>query len=104
MGAGRKTSTYDIDTGAAQLGFVERQRNLGENLGGVIFGTVFPLTLTAMRCACGSGQLHFVDRDSTQAAATRPMTNASMVLSSVCQGHTSAMCSILCRGKLPMLF
>ncbi|KAL0053072.1 hypothetical protein WJX82_000472 [Trebouxia sp. C0006] len=38
MGAGRKTSTYDIDTGAQQLGFVERQRNLGENLGGVIFG------------------------------------------------------------------
>lgn len=38
MGAGRRTSTYDIDTGAAQLGFVERQRNLGENLGGVIFG------------------------------------------------------------------
>ena len=38
MGAGRRTSTYDIDTGAQQLGFVERQRNLGENLGGVIFG------------------------------------------------------------------
>lgn len=42
MGAGRKTSTYDIDTGAHQLGFVERQRNLGENLGGVIFGTARP--------------------------------------------------------------
>ncbi|KAL3150536.1 hypothetical protein ABBQ32_000352 [Trebouxia sp. C0010 RCD-2024] len=38
MGAGRRTSTYDIDTGAQQLGFVERQRQLGENLGGVIFG------------------------------------------------------------------
>lgn len=38
MGAGRRTSTYDIDTGAQQLGFVERQRNLSENLGGVIFG------------------------------------------------------------------
>ena len=40
MGAGRRTSTYDIDTGAQQLGFVERQRNLGENLGGVIFGKI----------------------------------------------------------------
>ena len=103
MGAGRKTSTYDIDTGAAQLGFVERQRNLGENLGGVIFGIVFPLTVTALHRACGNGQLRFSICDVMQAAVTRPMMSAFMVSSSVCRGLTSVMCSTSCQGKLSML-
>lgn len=41
MGAGRKTSTYDVDTSAASVAsFEEAKRNLGETgkLGGVIFG------------------------------------------------------------------
>lgn len=44
MGAGRKTQTYDVDTGAenehARWRFESQQRLLGEALGGVIFGTV----------------------------------------------------------------
>ncbi len=44
MGAGRKTSTYDVDTGAqnehARWRFESQQRLLGDKLGGVIFGTV----------------------------------------------------------------
>ena len=43
MGAGRKTSTYDVDTKAesehAKWKFENEQRLLGEKLGGVIFGT-----------------------------------------------------------------
>ena len=42
MGAGRKTSTYDVDTKAesehAKWKFENEQRLLGEKLGGVIFG------------------------------------------------------------------
>ena len=42
MPAGRKTSTYDVDTGAenehARWKFESQQRLLGEKLGGVIFG------------------------------------------------------------------
>ena len=45
MGAGRKTSTYDVDTGAeaehARWRFESQQRLLGEKLGGVIFGNEF---------------------------------------------------------------
>ena len=44
MGAGRKTSTYDVDTGAqnehARWRFESQQRLLREKLGGVIFGIV----------------------------------------------------------------
>ena len=44
MGAGRKTSTYDVDTGAqnehARWRFESQQRLLGDKLGGVIFGRV----------------------------------------------------------------
>lgn len=40
MGAGRKTTTYDVDTSyqASLQSFNERQRNLGTQLYGVIFG------------------------------------------------------------------
>ena len=42
MGAGRKTSTYDVDTksSAGTPSFEEARRNLGEagKLGGVVFG------------------------------------------------------------------
>lgn len=41
MGAGRKTSTYDVDTkSSAHASIEEAKRNLGElgKLGGVIFG------------------------------------------------------------------
>ncbi|KAK9829602.1 hypothetical protein WJX72_006822 [[Myrmecia] bisecta] len=42
MGAGRKTSTYDVDSGASYAAdreaFEAKQRNLGDSLGGVIFG------------------------------------------------------------------
>ncbi|KAK9862680.1 hypothetical protein WJX84_000466 [Apatococcus fuscideae] len=38
MGAGRKTQTVQFDTGAAAYDFERCQRNLGEDLGGVIFG------------------------------------------------------------------
>lgn len=44
MGAGRKTSTYDVDTSAATVAsFEDAKRNLGETgkLGGVIFGALF---------------------------------------------------------------
>ena len=42
MGAGRKTSTYEVDTGAenehARWRFESQQRLLGEKLASVIFG------------------------------------------------------------------
>ncbi|KAK9845712.1 hypothetical protein WJX81_000252 [Elliptochloris bilobata] len=40
MGAGRKTQTYDVDSqgGHGQRNFEDNQRNLGDELGGCIFG------------------------------------------------------------------
>jgi hypothetical protein len=38
MGAGRKTSTYDVDTrNESNYRFEQQQKNLGTQLGGVIF-------------------------------------------------------------------
>lgn len=38
MGAGRKTSTYNYDSLGAQQYWEQTQRNLGDAMGGVIFG------------------------------------------------------------------
>ena len=50
MGAGRKTSTYEVDTGAgnehARWKFESQQRLLGEKLASVIFGTTLMLWFT----------------------------------------------------------
>lgn len=49
MGAGRKTSTYDVDTsiGPNIRSFEDRQRNLGSQLYGCIFGGAVFLVTTA---------------------------------------------------------
>lgn len=48
MGAGRKTFTYDADTRGAeqfnQAAFENSQRNLGEELGGCLFGMILAVT------------------------------------------------------------
>ena len=74
MGAGRRTSTYDIDTGAQQLGFVERQRNLGENLGGVIFGMRVLQNDTANTYTSSGNCIHLLF--SLQAVVTKRMMSA----------------------------
>lgn len=52
MGAGRKTVTYDVDTSyqAGIQNFEDRQRNLGSQLYGVIFGE--HALLQALCCTC----------------------------------------------------
>lgn len=95
MGAGRRTSTYDIDTGAQQLGFVERQRNLGENLGGVIFG--MPIYRTPLQ----PPSLFYLDQFALpiQVVVTKRTMNASAASSLGYLGPISVMCNILFRGK-----
>ena len=53
MGAGRKTSTYDVDTRAGEVrSFEDLQRKLTEELGGCIFGA--SPRLAASVCAANS--------------------------------------------------
>ena len=60
MGAGRKTVTYDADTGAQdqyqQFRFENSQRNLAEELGGCIFGE----STCSMAGTSAPGKLHIV--------------------------------------------
>ena len=51
MGAGRKTSTYDVDTRAGEVrSFEDLQRNLTEDLGGCIFGACPEVRSLGMCC------------------------------------------------------
>lgn len=51
MGAGRKTSTYDVDTRAGEVrSFEDLQRNLTQELGGCIFGACPEVSSLSMCC------------------------------------------------------